>query len=174
MRQLGRAARRLLRDDVDRPADGRRAVERRAAAAQHLDPFDHVRGYLFQSVDARQGREDRMRIDEDLRIVSVESVDAHLGESAVLAVVLDTHAGLKRKPLGQAGGIGAFEKHAPEDTHQRRGLAPQRGRTARRDHHFVHRDAARSHLEIEFGGDAATERDGGLHGGISQGADFER
>ena len=98
MRQLRRIARRFLGDDVDRAADGRRAVQRRTAAAQHLDPLDHVGRNLLQSVDARQGRKDRMRIDENLRIMAVESVDAHLREAAVLAVVLDPHAAGTKAP----------------------------------------------------------------------------
>ena len=147
MRQLGRTARRLPGDDVDCAADGRRTEERRAAAAQHLDPFDHVGRNLFQPVDACQGRKNGMRIDQYLRIVSVEAVDAHLHKTAVLAV---------------------------EYAHQRRGFAPQRRRTARRDDHLVHRDAVLRHLEIQFQRLAALQRDGGSFRGVAQGTDFER
>ena len=173
MRELRGAARRLFGDDVDRAADGRRAVERRAAAAQHLDPFDHVGRDLFQSVDPREGREDRMRIDQDLRIVAVEPVDADLGEAAVLAVVLDPHAGLEREPLGQTRSSGLFEQPGIEDTHQSRRLAPQRCRTARRDHHLIHRDAALLDLEVQFAGRTARQRNRSLLHGIAQGADLD-
>ena len=126
MRQLRRIARRLLGDDVDRAADGRRPEQRRTAAAQHLDPLDHVGRNLLQSVDARQGREDRVRIDQNLRIMAVEAVDAHLREAAVLAVVLDPHAGLERQPLRQARGVGLLEQPGVQHAHQRRRLPAQR------------------------------------------------
>ena len=174
MRQLGRTARRLTGDDVDRAADGRRAVERRPAAAQHLDPLDHIGRNLLQPVDTRQGGENRMRVDQNLRIVAVETVDADLREAAVLAVVLDAHPGLERKALGQARGVGPFEQAGVQHAHQRRSFAPQRLRTAGRDDHFVHRNAALRHLEVEFPGLAPFESDGHPTGGIAQRTDFER
>ena len=174
MRQLGRTARRLLGDDVDRAADGRRPEKRRTAAAQHLDPLDHVGRNLLQSVDARQGREDRVRIDQNLRIMAVEAVDTHLHKAAVLAVVLDTHAGLERKPLRQARSIGPLEQLGVEDAHQCRSFAPQRRRTARRDDHLVHRDAVLRHLEIQLQRLAPPQRDGHPLRGVAQGADLER
>ena len=174
MRQLGRTARRLTGDDVDRAADGRRAVERRPAAAQHLDPLDHIGRNLLQPVDTRQGGENRMRVDQNLRIVAVETVDADLREAAVLAVVLDAHPGLERKALGQARGVGPFEQAGVQHAHQRRSFAPQRLRTAGRDDHFVHRNAALRHLEVEFPGLAPFESDGHPAGGIAQRTDFER
>ena len=174
VRQLGRTTRRFPGDDVDRAADSRRTEKRRAAAAQHLDPLDHVGRNLLQPVDTRQGRKDGMRIDQNLRIVAVEAVDAHLHEAAVLAVVLDPHAGLERKALRQTRGIGPLEQLGVEHAHQRRSLAPQRRRTARRHDHLVHRDAVLRHLEIQFQRLAALQRDGGPFRGVAQGADFER
>ena len=174
MRHLRRIARRLLRNDVDRAADGRRPEQRRAAAAQHLDPLDHVGRDLFQAVYARQGREYRVRIDQDLRIMAVEAVDAHLREAAVLAVVLDTHAGLERQPLCQARGIGLLEQPGVQHAHQRRRLPAQPGGTAGRYDHLVHRDAALHHLEIQFGRLSTSKRHLLRLRGITQRADFER
>ncbi len=174
MRHLRRIARRLTGDDVDRAADGRRPVQRRAAAAQHLDPLDHIGRNLFQAVYARQGRENRMRVDQNLRIVAVEAVDAHLREAAVLAVVLDAHAGLERQALCQARGIG------PSRTSRRPARSPAPApraaavRTAGRYDHLVHRNAALRHLEVQFAGLAPFESDGHPTGGIAQRADFER
>ena len=51
-----------------------------------------------------------MRVDQNLRIVAVETVDADLREAAVLAVVLDAHPGLERKALRQTRGIGPLEQ----------------------------------------------------------------
>lgn len=56
----------VLGDDVDRTADGRGAEECRAASAHHLDAVDHAGRNLLQSINARECREDGMRIDEDL------------------------------------------------------------------------------------------------------------
>ena len=106
--------------------------------------------------------------------MAVETVDADLREAAVLAVVLDAHAGLEREALGQARGVGPLEQAGVQYAHQRRSFAPQRLRTAGRDDHFVHRNAALRHLEVEFPGLAPFERDGHPTGGIAQRADFER
>ena len=59
-----------------------------------------------------------MRIDENLRIVSVESVDTHLHKTAVLTVVLNAYAGLETKPLSQTSRVGVVENLAVEDVHQ--------------------------------------------------------
>ena len=174
MRHLRRIARRLLRNDVDRAADGRRPEQRRTAAAQHFDTLDHVGRDLLQAVYARQGREYRVRIDQDLRIMAVETVDAHLREAAVLAVVLDTHAGLERQPLCQARGIGLLEQPGVQHAHQRRRLPAQPGGTAGRYDHLVHRNAALHHLEIQFGRLPAPECHLLRLRGITQRADFER
>ena len=68
-----------------------------------------------------------MRVDQNLRIVAVETVHADLREAAVLAVVLDAHPGLERKALGQARGVGPFEQ-AGELTLEVRALGYASGR----------------------------------------------
>lgn len=121
MRQLRRIARRFL-GDVDRAADGRRAG--RTAAAQHR-PLIMLAVNLLQSVDARQGRKDRMRIDEKSAIMAVESVDAHLRGHQFWQSSLDPHAGLERKPCADTASV-RFRNSAAPARHQRRRFAPQR------------------------------------------------
>ena len=144
-----------------------------AEPPQHLDPLDHVGRNLFESVDARQGRKERMGVDQNLRIMAVQTVDAHLGESAVLAVVLDPHAGLERESLRQARSIGLLEKIGPQDAHQCGSLAAQRRRTAGRDDHFVHGDAVLGDFEIEFGGLTLRRRHDDPQRLVTQGADLD-
>ena len=106
--------------------------------------------------------------------MAVETVDANLRKATVLTVVLDAHAGLEGESLRQARGIGPFEQPRVQHAYQRRSFAPQRRRTAGRDDHFVHRNAALHHLEIEFQRLALFQRDGHLRRGIAQRTDFER
>lgn len=173
VRKLRRVVERLARDDIDRAADGRRTVERRAAAAQHLDPLDHVGGDLLQSVDAREGREDGVRVDQNLRVVAVEAVDAHLGEAAVLAVVLHAHAGLERESLRQRHGVGPLEQIGAHDAHQRRRLALERLGAAGRDDHLVHREALLVDLEILLEAPARRKAHLPPLRGVAQRADLE-
>ena len=142
----------ILGDDVDRATDGRGAEERRTASAHHLDAVDHAGRNLLQSINARKGRKDGMRIDENLRIVSVESVDAHLHKTAVLTVVLNAYAGLETKPLSQTSRVGVVENLAVEDVHQGRGLATRGFAAAGRDDYVVHGNSVFRDFEVEFEG----------------------
>ena len=148
----------VLGDDVDRATDGRGAEERRTASAHHLDAVDHAGRNLLQSINARKGRKDRMRIDENLRIVSVESVDTHLHKTAVLTVVLNAYAGLETKPLSQTSRVGVVENLAVEDVHQGRSLATRGFAAAGRNDYVVHGDSVFRDLEVEFEGLSFPER----------------
>ena len=64
-----------------------------------------IGGNLFETVDAVEGREERPRVEQDLRIVAVQTVDAYLREAAVLTSVLDAHAWLETQTVGQRGGV---------------------------------------------------------------------
>ncbi len=100
-----------------------------------------------------------MRVDQNLRVVAVEAVDAHLGEAAVLAVVLHAHAGLETQALRQADGIGLLEQRGVEHADQGRGLAAERGAAAGRHHDLIHGDAAFGDLEIDLARLARTGMD---------------
>ena len=150
MAHLSRVARRLLGDNVDGAADGRCAVEGRTAPAHHFHALNHVGRNLLQSVDALQGRKHGARIDEHLRIVPVESVDAHLRETAVLAVVFRAHSGLEVEPLGQAGGMGRFKEFCIQNIHHCRRLPAQRLVAVGRDYHLVERHLVFIHFKVHF------------------------
>ena len=115
-----------------------------------------------------------MRVDENLRIVAVEPVDAHLREAAVLAIVLDPHAGLERKAPGERRGVDFVEQLGAEHADQRRGLAPQSGGPAGRDNDLVHRNAALLDVEIDLQRLARTQHDLLLQGRVTQLPHFER
>ena len=99
----GRIADRFLGDDVDGSTDGRRTEEGRATAADHLHAVYHICRNLLQTIHAVQRGEYRARIHQYLRVVAVETIDAHLCEAAVLTVVLRAYAGLEFESLGKTG-----------------------------------------------------------------------
>ena len=170
---LCRIVERIARDDVDRAADGRRPEKSGTASAQHLDPLDHAGRNLFEPVDAREGREDGVGVDEYLGVMAVEPVDADLREAAVLAVVLGADAGLETQSLSQTDRIGLLEQVGSEDADQRRSFAAQRGAAAGRDHHVVHRNAALGDFEVELLRFASAEDDLFLLGRITDLAGFD-
>ena len=167
MADLGPVAQRLLGDDVDRAADGRRAEERRSAAADHLHALDHVGGNLFETVDAVEGREERPRVEQDLRIVAVQTVDAYLREAAVLTSVLDAHARLETQTVGQRGGVCPFEQLAVENVDQRRRLLADDRVAVDLDHHFADVDGLLFQFEIQFRGGVGAERDAPFGGFVA-------
>ena len=114
----GRIANRFLGDDVDGSANGRGAEERRTAASADLHAVDHVGRNLLQPIDAVERREDRTGIDQNLRIVAIKSVDSHLGETAVLAIVFRAHARLEIESLSQTNALGDIEELRPNHVHQ--------------------------------------------------------
>ncbi|MBQ1952717.1 MAG: TonB-dependent receptor plug domain-containing protein, partial [Alistipes sp.] len=108
VRKFTRIAQRIACDDVDRTSDGRRTEEGRTASAQHLHALDHRGGNLLQSIDSRQRREDGVGVHQNLGVVAIQTVDAHLGKAAVLAGILYADAGLEDQPLGQIDRGGAL------------------------------------------------------------------
>ena len=99
--ELRAARRRLARDHVDDAPDRARAEQRRAAALGDLDPIDQAGRNLLEAVDLRQRGERRLPIHQDLRVRPLEAEQADLREVAVLAVVLDPHAGGVFDRVGQ-------------------------------------------------------------------------
>ena len=100
-RYLKRIVHRVFGDDVDGSAHGICPEQRRAAATHHLYALNHVGRNLLQSVHARQRTHHRTAVYQNLRIRTFQSVDAHLRESAILAVVFHTQSRLKVKRLGE-------------------------------------------------------------------------
>ena len=139
VRHRGRGSRGIFRDHIDHPGDGRRTEECRTAAAHHLDALDHVGRNLFQTVDTRQTAEHGTRIDEHLRVGAVEPVDAHLRETAVLAIVFHAHAGLELQRLREERTLRVVKDFGIEHIHQRRGQSPFRHIAGGRHHHIAER-----------------------------------
>ena len=88
------------RDNVYRSAHGICAKKCRTSATHHFNSVYHVGRNLFQTINSRQGTDDRATVNQHLRIGSVKSVDAHLCKTAVLARIFDTHTRLERQALG--------------------------------------------------------------------------
>ena len=135
---------------IDIWSPGIRAKQSRAAAAHHLHTFNHVGRNLLQTVYPRQRAEDGTRVDENLRIRPVQSVDAHLLISAVLAVVLHTHTRLEVQPLRQTGRVGILERLDRYHVYQRRRHAAGRLVTVGRNHHPLECHVVLANLEIQF------------------------
>ena len=106
MRYCRRISDRFPGDYIDGSGDSRRTEKCRTTSTHHLHPVHHVGRKLFDSVHARQGAEYRTGIYKNLGILSVQTIDPDLLESAVLAIVLDTDSRLERKSLSYGSGIG--------------------------------------------------------------------
>ena len=65
----------------------------------HFYAFNHAGGNLFQAIHSGKGTEYGTGIYQNLRIRSVQSIDADLLETTILAVCLYTYTGLKVQPL---------------------------------------------------------------------------
>ena len=150
MSHLGRVVQGVLGDDVDGTAYGRCAIEGRATASYHLHALYHVGRNLLQTVHSGQGGEDRARIDEDLRVVAVQTIDAYLCETAVLAIVLGAHTGLEVKPLCQTGGLGGLELLAVQHVHQVGCFAALCLAAVGGNHHLVQRYVVGLHDEVHL------------------------
>jgi hypothetical protein len=68
-------------------------------------------GDLLEAVDHRQAREERLAVEEHLRVLALQAEHAQLGEVAVLAAVEHPQAGRELDRLGQRAG--ADRGHVP-------------------------------------------------------------
>ncbi len=163
MSEGSRIANRLLGDDVDGAADGRRTEEGRASTTNHFHSVYHIGRNLFQAIHAVEGREHGARIDQYLRVVPVETVDAHLREAAVLAVVFRAHTGLEVEPLRQASGLRDVEKLTADHVHQVGGHSSRCLVSVGRHHHLVEGHIIGGQGEVELLGGVMADGDGLLH-----------
>ena len=120
VRNRGAVADGLLGDDVDDAGDGVAAIERRAAAAHHLDLVDHCRGQLLEQIKAGEGAVDGTAVDEHLRVGSAKSVEADVEGAAVLAGVFDADTSLIFKSFAKIDGTCGLELAPVDNTHNRR------------------------------------------------------
>ena len=150
MGNLGRVAHRFLRDDIDRTGDSGRAEQGRASSAHHLYPLDHICRDLPQAIYAGQGAEDRPAIHQDLGIRAFQTIDTYLLETAILAVILHTHAGLEVQTVGQGSGVRSLEHLGVEYIYQRRSQTAGRLVTVCRYDDTVQGDSVFLGIEIDL------------------------
>ena len=122
IRQREQVALRLLGDDIHHTRDGIRAEESRTSTTHNLDTFDHTCGQLLQTINACQRREDRAAIQQNLSILTLQTIDSQLRKTAVRAAILDTHTGLIIERLGDICRRGAVEQLRGNDIDNRRSL----------------------------------------------------
>ena len=82
--------------------------------------------------------------------MTVKTVDAHLGESAVLAVVLGAHTRLEVESLRQAGRLCNVEDLAANHAHQVGSQSALGLVTIGRNHHLVKTKIARAESEVQL------------------------
>ena len=152
MGNLGRIAHRVLGYDVDRAPDSRGTEQRRASAAHHLDALNHVGGNLLQTVDAGKRREHRARVHQNLGIMAVKAVYAHLGKTAVLAIVLDAHSGLEIEAVGQRTRPDTVEQFGGNDIDKRSALPAAGLALGRGNDNLVEHEGVGDYFEIDLDG----------------------
>ena len=136
-------------DDVDCTSNGIGAEEGRPTSAHHLYAFNHVGGYLLQSIHPAQGADDWTAIDKDLRVGPIQAIDANLRKAAVLAVVLHAQSTLKVERLGQVGGVDHLEEFGAHYVDYYRCIASLHFVAVSRDHYLVGHIALLLQLEVE-------------------------
>ena len=87
----------LFGDDIDGSANGTRTIECRATTTHNLHSRNHICGQLLQTINSRQRGEERVRIDQNLGVFTIQTIDSHLWEATVLAGVLNPHTGLENQ-----------------------------------------------------------------------------
>lgn len=105
--------------------------------------------------------------------MAVETVDAHLGESAVLAVVFDAHSGLEAESVGQGVGADAGEELRCGDADERRTVAALGLALAAGDNDLIEHQGVGHHFEIDFGRGPGLDGDFAAHGLIAYEGHFE-
>ena len=93
--------------------------------------------------------------------MAVEAVDAHLGETAVLAIVLDADARLEVEAVGKRACADAVENLAGDNAHERRALTALDFAFGGCHDHLVEHEGVGLHIEV--GLDALAGFDADLH-----------
>ena len=151
-RHLERVADGVFRDDVDGASHGIGPEQGRTSSAHHLDTLYHVDRYLFEPIHPAQCADDGPAVDEYLRIRPFQSVDAHLREAAVLAVILHAQSRLEVERLGEVGGVHRFKQLGTHHVHHHGGILAVYLVAVGGHHHFVRQEAFFLHQEVHHGG----------------------
>ena len=123
-----------------------------ALAPNHLDAFNHRGGQLLEAVDRGQRAEDGAAVEQHLRILPLETVDAQLHGAAVAAVVLDAQARLEAHRLGQVARRGGVEELLADDRDDGRRVAFVALGAAGRHDHLVDREHLLLEAEVHLEG----------------------
>ena len=95
-----------------------------------------------------------------MRVRTIQPIDAHLLETAVLAIILNPDSGLEVEPLGQAVGIGGFKGFGVNHVDQGRGCTSLGFVAVGRNHHSVERNHIFFQLKVDFKRFSSLERYG--------------
>ena len=173
MCQLPRIAQWLLGDDINGSGNSGRTEQGRTSASHHLYPLDHIGRNLFQPVNTGKGTEDGTRIDKNLCIRTVQSIDAHLLETAILTVRFDPDTGLEVKPLRKCRRVCILKHLHIYHIDQCRCQAPFGHAAIGRNYHSVKRYGIFFQLKIFFKCLSFPETDIATNGFIPHRTGFE-
>ena len=143
---------RLFGNHIYRSGYCRRTEQCTASSSHHFHPFNHIRRNLFQPIYPAQRTEHRTRINQYLRIRPIQTVNPHLLESAILAIVLHPNSRLEAQSFRQTGCACSFKQFRIQHFHNGRCLPAGRLITVCRHHHFIQRHLILFHFKIEFQG----------------------
>ncbi len=134
--------------DVDGASHGIGSKQGRASATHHFHPFNHVHGDLFQSVHPAQCADDGTAVYQYLRVRPFQTIDADLGESAVLAVVLHTQARLVVQCLGKVSGVDHLKQFGTHHIYDYRSCLAAHLVSVGGYHHFIGNEVLLFHREM--------------------------
>ena len=99
LRDIERITHWLFGNDIHHPTDSIRTIEGRTATTHHFDTVDHTSRYLFETIDRCKRRENRTAIHHELSVLTLETIDAKLWHTTILARHFDTHTSLEIKHI---------------------------------------------------------------------------
>ena len=80
-----------MQNKVNGSRHGIATVEGTSPTSLHLYPLYHVGRDELQPIDAHEPAENRMPINKSLGVLALHAIEAHLVETAILAVILHTN-----------------------------------------------------------------------------------
>ena len=142
-------AHRVLCYYVHRTANGIGAEERRTATTHNLHALNHVHRDLFQTIYTAQCTHHRTAVYEHLRVRAFKTIDAHLREATVLAVILDTQARYIVEALGKVKGVDGLEKFHRSHRYHHWGILTAYHITVGRHNKVLHHHILGLQLEVD-------------------------
>ena len=150
MRQHTGIAHRFFGNDIDCSGNSRRAEQSRSASTHHFHTFYHAGRNLLDAIHTGQCTKNGTGIEQDLRIRTIQSIDAHLLEAAILTIRLYTDTRLKTQSLCQSRRIGILKDFQVHHIHQCRSQATGSLVTIGRYYYAIQSNCIFFYLEIFF------------------------